>query len=222
MVDRVFIFCGCLFVLSGCMYNDEPIPEIVHTLTPEVIISPSVINKVSIPSGIEDGIPKDWLPPSHLENKKRWHGIVIHHSASSYGCAAHEHEYHRSIGWNGLGYHFVINNGIFKNGYGKADGLVEVGYRWRGQKTGSHCRPDSDRDNYWNKHTVGICLIGNFNKTRSTEQQWRSLVKLVRFLQRRYDIPASQIRGHRDIKPTDCPGRYFSFGEFRRRLGRYK
>lgn len=223
MFRKVFIafgFYSCVFALSGCIYDDEPMPEITYTAAPEIVLPP--VTSVEKPANIYENIPADWFPPTYLENKKRWHGIVIHHSAILYGCAAQEDKYHKSMGWDGLGYHFVINNGIFKNSYGRADGLVEVGYRWRRQETGAHCRPDGDHSNYWNKHTVGICLIGNFNKTRPTERQWHSLVKLVRFLQKRYDIPTSQIRGHRDIGPTDCPGKYFSFAELRRRLVQYQ
>ena len=155
-----------------------------------------------------------------LKNKSRWQGIVIHHSASSYGSAAHEDKSHKARGWGGLGYHFVINNGVYRNGYGKKNGLVEVGYRWRDQMKGSHCRVNGDRSNYWNKHTIGICLIGNFENTRPTQQQMRSLVSLVKFLQQRYNIPTSKIKGHKDIKPTDCPGKYFSFYELRNRLSK--
>jgi len=221
MFSKAFIFCTCLFVLSGCVYNDEPMPKIVHTPTARVVLPPVTRPPVHSMRAGED-VPTNWIPPSYLEDKQRWHGIIIHHSGVDYGCAKHEDKYHKSLGWNGLGYHFVINNGVYKNGYGKPDGLVEVGYRWRQQIKGSHCRPDNDRSNYWNKHTVGICLIGNFNKTRPTEPQWRSLIRLVRFLQKRYNIPTSQIKGHRDIKPTDCPGKYFSFAEFMRRLARMK
>ena len=203
-------------------YKPEPMPEITHAVTTPEISLPLVVKPSKTPAKVNENIPRGWLPPSRLENKKRWQGIIIHHSGTSYGSAKHEHEYHKSIGWDGLGYHFVINNGVFKNGYGKADGLVEVGYRWRGQQTGSHCRPENDYSNYWNKHTIGVCLIGNFNKTRQSERQWRSLVKLVRFLQKRYNIPASRIKCHRDIKPTDCPGKHFSLGELRWRLARYK
>lgn len=217
----LFVFSGCLFVLSGCIYNDEPMPKIAQVYPPESkIIKPSLPPKKS--TDVYGGIPAAWFPPSYLENKNRWQGIIIHHSGVSHGCAAHEDKHHKSIGWDGLGYHFVINNGVYKNGYGKPDGLVEVGYRWRQQKTGSHCRPRGDRSNYWNKHTIGICLIGDFEKTRPTERQWQSLVRLLHFLQRRYNIPTSQIKGHRDVKPTKCPGRYFSFGELRRRLARYE
>jgi len=212
MFFRVIII-SILFFTSGCLYSEESVPEIIYSPKEEIItqVSKPVITTFEIS-------PNEWVPPSQFENKKRWQGMVIHHSAFSYGCAAHEDKYHKSLGWNGLGYHFVINNGIFRRGYGRADGLVEVGYRWREQKTGSHCRPDDDYSNYWNKHTIGICLIGDFEKSRPTERQWRSLIKIVRFLQERYNISANQVKVHRDVKATKCPGRYFSVGEFRRRL----
>ena len=221
MLVRTLILLSCLFVLVGCASNYEPLPEIVDAMPSEVILPPAVKPTKTI-TAVARTVQRQWLPPSYLEDKTRWQGIVIHHSARPYGCAAHEHKYHQSIGWDGLGYQFVINNGIFRNGYGKPDGFVEVGYRWREQRTGSHCRANGDRGNYWNKHTVGICLIGNFNETQLTERQWNSLVKLVSFLQNRYNIPSDQIKGHRDIKPTDCPGSSFSFFELRRRLARYK
>jgi hypothetical protein len=176
MFTRDLIIWGCFFVLSGCVYDDEPMPEIVEDYTRSgKVIKPVIRRPTERRRDISENIPADWFPARHLEDKKRWHGIIIHHSGSYYGSAAHEHKYHKSIGWDGLGYYFVINNGIFKNGYGRADGLVEVGYRWRGQQTGSHCRPSNDYSNYWNKHTIGICLIGNFSETRPTERQWRSL-----------------------------------------------
>ena len=219
----LLLLLAFLSVLAGCIYNDEPMPQVVRDYTRSQVIRPPVVTppRAAAPKRITGGVPRDWIPPSRLENKKRWEGIVIHHSAAAYGCAAHEDKSHKSRGWDGLGYHFVINNGVFRNGCGRPDGFVEVSYRWRGQKTGSHCRVKGDWSNYWNEHTIGICLIGNFNKTRPTERQWRSLVRLVRFLQNRYNIPTSRIKGHRDIKPTDCPGKNFSFAEFRRRLAKH-
>jgi hypothetical protein len=213
MLSRILICSSFLLVLSGCMSNETPMPRIVYT-PPAPVVSHLPVKAQEIPMGIGKG----WFPPSHLEERGRWKGIVIHHSAFPYGCAAQVDKYHKSLGWKGLGYHFVINNGVFKNGYGKSDGLVEVGYRWGGQKRGSHCRPEDDHTNYWNEHTIGICLIGDFEKTRPTESQWYSLVRLIRFLRGRYKIPTSQIKEHRDIKPTKCPGRRFSMDELNRRL----
>ena len=65
-----------------------------------------------------------------------------------------------------------------------------------------------------------ICLIGDFEQTRPSERQWSSLVKLVKFLQARYRIPSSKIKGHSDIKATKCPGNYFPLSELRSRIAR--
>ena len=112
-----------------------------------------------------------------------------------------------------MGYHFVINNGN-----GKPDGMVEVGFRWPIQKTGAHCRVEGGADNHWNEHTIGIGLIGNFEKHPPTEAQYRSLAKLVHFLQQRYHFSTSKIHGHGDIEPTKCPGKHFSMTKLRRCL----
>jgi len=160
--------------------------------------------------------PAGWIPPMRLEAKRDWKGIIIHHSADEAGDAIDFDRVHKIRGWDGLGYHFVINNG--NSNHGRRDGAVEVGFRWRKQLQGAHCRVSPTDDNYWNEHTIGICLVGDFEKHRPTEAQWRSLGKLIRFLQQRYAIPTSGIIGHRDVKPTKCPGKYFSFSELRRRL----
>lgn len=215
MFIRFFVCICVLLVLSACVYNDAPMPVITDVLAPE-IYTPSPALKIPVTKAVS--FEAGWVPPRYLDQRGRWRGIIIHHSASSYGCAAHEDKTHKDNGWGGLGYHFVINNGVYRHGYGKADGFVEVGYRWRQQAAGSHCRPKDDKSNYWNERTIGICLIGNFEITRPTERQWRALVKLIRFLQNRYNIPTNEIKGHRDVKPTKCPGKNFSFDQLRRRL----
>jgi hypothetical protein len=221
MFRQAFILCACLFVLGGCIYNDEPTPEIVHDYTHSSrVIKPSIRNPSQNRTIIYGNVPDEWFPPAYLEARNRWQGIIIHHSAVSYGSADHEHKYHKLVGWDGLGYHFVINNGVLKNGFGRPDGLVEVGYRWRGQKDGAHCRTNGDKGNYWNKHTVGICLVGNFEQTYPTRRQRQSLIKLVRFLQQRYNVPTNQIRGHRDIEPTACPGKNFSMSRLKAAFSR--
>ena len=157
----------------------------------------------------------DWLPIKGQENKGRWEGIVIHHSGSYAGNAREFDRWHRQLDWDGLGYHFVVDNG-----HGGPDGRVEVGYRWRQQLTGAHCRESLGDDNYWNEHTIGICLVGNFEQHPPSTAQYGSLVELIQFLQARYGIATNKIIGHNDVKPTACPGRLFSWGELNRRLNR--
>lgn len=204
MFIKNLVFYSSLFALLGCIYNDEPMPRIVrnHTLdkaAPSAPPAPAVWNKAN------KSIDRDWLPPSHLE--KKWTAIVIHHSATKSGNTALFDKGHReNKHWEGIGYDFVIGNGI-----DSTDGLVEVTFRWKKQKIGAHC--GGTVDNWANKNAVGICLVGNFNKTAPTVRQIQSLVKLVRFLQNRYGIPKSRIYGHNTTpgaRATDCPGKSFS------------
>jgi hypothetical protein len=155
------------------------------------------------------GYPYGWVP-SHA-SERRWKGIVLHNSATSSGNMATIDSAHRANGWDGVGYDFVIGNGS-----GSGNGQIEPTFRWTGQKTGAHCKSNS---NWANEQTIGICLIGNFNNTKPTSAQMASLTKLVRFLSKRYGIPASKICGHKDVPghttATDCPGRYFPMSSFK-------
>lgn len=155
------------------------------------------------------GYPYGWVPSRVSE--RRWSGIVIHNSATASGNMATIDSAHKNNGWDGVGYDFVIGNGS-----GSGNGQIEPTFRWTGQKTGAHCKANG---NWANERTIGICLIGNFNNTRPTSAQIAALNKLVRFLSKRYGIPASKIYGHKDTPghttATDCPGRYFPMSSFK-------
>lgn len=141
--------------------------------------------------------------PERRRISPRWKYIVIHHSATARGGAKLFDKYHRQKnGWDELGYHFVIGNGT-----DTPDGAVEVGPRWRKQKHGAHCKTP---DNYFNEHGIGICLVGDFTKTRPTRAQIASLDRLVRFLSEQCRIAPGHIKTHRDITGnTQCPGNRF-------------
>ncbi len=200
MFSRVFIVYGCLFVLGGCIYDNEPMPKITYDYSLNSLVQPELLK----PIRTDEDIPRDWLPPSEVE--KGWTAVVIHHSATKYGSAATFDRWHKEGNlWEGVGYDFVIGNGT-----NSGDGEVEVTFRWRNQETGAHC--GRTPGNWANKDAVGICLVGNFNHTLPTERQMQSLVKLLRFLQSRYRIPKSHVYGHRTTpgaRATDCPGKRF-------------
>ncbi len=204
MSSRVSIILGLVLVLGGCGSNNAPMPQIVNGPTGEPESAPQEVTKPSR-KYVRSNVPKDWLPPSRIE--KKWTAIVIHHSATETGHAAIFDRMHREENhWDGVGYDFVIGNGT-----DSSDGQVEVTFRWRQQVPGAHC--GGTPGNWANIDAVGICLVGNFNRTVPTRQQMDSLVKLVRFLQRRYSIPESRIYGHKTTpgaRATDCPGRRFS------------
>ncbi|MGA2916475.1 MAG: peptidoglycan recognition family protein [Sedimentisphaerales bacterium] len=149
--------------------------------------------------------PYGWAPSGNLE--RDWKAIVIHHSATDTGNVASIDDYHRRInGWDGIGYDFLIGNGS-----GCGNGEVDATFRWTGQKTGAHCKTDAS--NWANENAIGICLVGNFDQSKPSSAQMASLMKLVRFLSERYNIPASRIYGHNTTPGhstnTSCPGRYF-------------
>jgi hypothetical protein len=157
--------------------------------------------------------PAGWIPPQALEKRGRWEGIIVHHAAVTKGNAAFIDRLHKDRGWEGLGYDFVIDSGN-----GGPDGLIEVGWRWKEQREGAHTRVTGDYTNYWNEHTIGICLIGNFEFQTPTDAQYRSLAKLVSWLQKRYNIPTSKVKRHSDVDATRCPGRNFSMATLKSML----
>ena len=180
---------------------------------------PDLTEQPSLPSGIANvplfpppggfdagGVPRDWMPLARANN---WKWIVIHHSATPTGGAAAFDKMHKAKGWDELGYHFVIGNGTDTR-----DGQVEVGSRWPRQKWGAHAKTP---DNQYNDFGIGICLVGNFDLTRPSDEQVKSLSKLVAFLMRTYRIPADRVVGHSDTgKATDCPGRMMNVAQVRR------
>ena len=150
-------------------------------------------------------IPKSIMSELNKFKLRPWKYVVIHHSASDSGNAASIGKYHRDEkGWvNGLGYHFLIGNGN-----GSRDGQIEVGNRWDAQIDGAHAGKDE-----YNKHGVGICLIGNFEEGYPTSSQISSLTYLINYLQERCNIPRNQVIMHRTFRKTACPGRHFPYNK---------
>jgi len=151
------------------------------------------------------GVPREWIPNAPA---RPWRYIVIHHSDTPTGSAAKFDAAHKAKGWDELGYHFVIGNGTETG-----DGQVEVGPRWPKQKWGAHAKTP---DNRYNDYGIGICLVGNFDDTRPTSAQMKSLAKLTAYLMKTYKISPNNVVGHGDTKPTDCPGRNMSVATVRR------
>jgi hypothetical protein len=145
-------------------------------------------------------------------DRNRWSGIVIHDSGEPAGDADSLNRRHVSLGYQGLGYHFLIGNG---NGLG--DGVVHVGFRWNQQLPGAHVvGPNGDQHN---QRSISICLIGNGSRRAFTDRQMAQLANLVQRLQQELMIPAKNVHLHRDVSSqTDSPGRYFPAARFLEQL----
>lgn len=101
--------------------------------------------------------------------------------------------------WKGIGYHFLIGNGT-----GMSDGKIEPTFRWKQQMQGAHAGNDE-----YNQYGIGICLVGNFQDHRPSTAQLASIKRLVGVLKKEYGLKSSQVVGHRDVKSTACPGKFF-------------
>ena len=143
-------------------------------------------------------------------SRTRWKHIILHHSATPGGNAASFDRYHRERRRmeNGLAYHFIVGNGT-----DSPDGRIEVGSRWTRQLNGGHVRSLALNDN-----SIGICLVGDFERTRPTEKQMAASLELVGYLQRTLLSGKPKVLVHRELKGehTLCPGRNFPTGRFRR------
>lgn len=143
-----------------------------------------------------------------------WKYIVIHHTATDVGKAFSIHRTHVDRGfWNGLGYHFLIDNGTL----GKGDGQIEAAPRWVKQQSGAHCNSGG-----MNEKGIGVALVGNFTVDSPTPSQIQSLTYLLKTLCQYYHIPPAHIIGHRDAPGanTECPGRNFPLASIRQNLVR--
>ncbi len=142
-----------------------------------------------------------------------WKAIVIHHSGTTEGSAATIDRVHERLNLGGLGYHFVIDNGR-----GGPDGEIEVGFRWKQQRAGAYSAgPSGD---WFNRHAIGICLIGDPQKEAPSEAQIRELVWLVRHLQVRLGVPTSRVlvQGGSGSASASGGGRFFPEAAFRQQL----
>jgi hypothetical protein len=147
--------------------------------------------------------------------RHRWQFIVVHNSGTRQGNARVFDYYHRHVRHmqNGLAYHFVIGNGT-----STGNGQIEVGDRWRRQINGGHVHSD-----YLNSISLGICLVGDFNRDQPTRAQLEACEELIRYLRQRCGGTgrgAIPVKPHREMNPprwpTDCPGDDFPYSWFRR------
>lgn len=155
---------------------------------------------------------KEWgSMPAHPENMDKnsggWKRITVHHSADRDpppldGTVAASAAAVRSIQkahvegkdthYGDIGYHFVIDP------YGKVFQGRELKYQ------GAHASGDNNVQN------IGVCLIGNFDNERPTEAALAALRKMLDELRSDYKIARSSVYTHKDLKSTDCPGRYLA------------
>jgi len=124
--------------------------------------------------------------------------LIVHCSDSTWGTASEIEKWHKEFGFDTIGYHYVITNGLLRSSekYQKDfDGSIQRG---RGDAIqGAHVYGH-------NQDTLGICLIG---KTSFTQKQlFHTLPKLLSQLMDKYNLMTRDIFGHYELDDDKtCP-----------------
>lgn len=128
-----------------------------------------------------------------IKNMRKINEIIVHCTATPEGKdfkAADIDKWHKQKGWDGIGYHHVVD----------LDGTVEPGRPE--SKVGAHCYGH-------NQNSIGVVYIGGVASDGKTPkdtrmpQQKAALVKLLTELKHKY--PGATIHGHRDFAAKACP-----------------
>jgi N-acetylmuramoyl-L-alanine amidase len=223
---------GAAKVVERCLTNMAGPKTVIHEVGPlETVWRISRMYDVSVESiykanGLRQGdslrigqkltIPnaKQLRHVISLYPNPQWKYIIVHHTATDIGKALQVDRAHHDRGfWNGIGYHFIIDNGTL----GKGDGQIEVSPRWIKQQVGAHCKAGGMNDK-----GIGVALVGNFNEDQPTPNQIQSLTYLIKTLSQYYNIGLNNVIGHRDVEgaSTDCPGKRFPWPNVRQCLSR--
>ncbi len=146
-----------------------------------------------------------------MEKLKGVKFLIIHHTQRPNDTIDSLRDYHtKKRHFEDIGYHYVIGNSI-----NTKDGKI---YKTRLEKyKGAHAVQV-------NKNSLGIALIGNFDKAFPTEKQFNSLLKLLKELIKKYKIPTKKFIGHNKIKDVakTCPGKNFDMTKLRKILASSK
>ena len=123
--------------------------------------------------------------------------IIVHCSASSFGDSSVIDGWHKERGWDGIGYHYVILNGMRSKGAysGEDDGLIENGRNI--EKKGAHVKGH-------NTGSIGICIIGD--RLFTDKQLLRGLPRLLGELMATHKLELDNIFGHYEFTDAKtCP-----------------
>jgi len=129
--------------------------------------------------------------------------IYIHTSDSSFGSVEEIRRWHvKDRGFDDIGYHIVITNGVLHSGAKydiKMDGVSGMGRPF--EVEGAHVLGD-------NETSIGVCVVGEeWDKWSSL--QLTELIDVCKKLMKKYGIRAENVLGHFETRgvPTEktCP-----------------
>jgi N-acetyl-anhydromuramyl-L-alanine amidase AmpD len=151
-------------------------------------------------------------PPLNFRSRliplKKVNMIILHHMEHKTADIQAVHNHHRSrtyktssgktADWSGIGYNYFIT----------FDGTI---YEARGLNVGAHTL------NY-NNRSIGIGFQGDFQQQQMPDAQLKAGATLCHKLLRDHTLSEKDLKLHKDLSTTACPGKTFRFTELKELL----
>jgi hypothetical protein len=143
--------------------------------------------------------------------KRQWSAVIIHHTAGSQQQTLDSvRSDQKRRGYADIAYHYCIVVDANGRGHLKAGRSTEL--------DGCH------GNNHYNKHALGFCVFGNYDKYPPSEELYQSILQALRHVLDLHGISVYKVIGHKEIKalrPTEkttataCPGKDFPLDRLR-------
>lgn len=193
MIKMFFIFVLCANLPVFAQSGQADVKAAKHVLRVQSRVSWSAANAVGAYS------------PHEIQF------ISVHHTATASGPVSATpkrlrgiQKYHQQKKWPDIAYHFLIDQS------GEVWALRPIGFRG---DTATSYNPTG--------HFLPV-LEGNFEETEPTNEQMSALILLLAWATQEFNIAPAEIKGHKDLAATLCPGsRLYSHiesGELARRV----
>lgn len=135
--------------------------------------------------------------------------IILHHSFTKDGEEVNYNaikRYHKEdLGWRDIGYHVIIED---------QRGMVNALFGRMLNESGAHTKQRG-----MNYRSIGICMIGNFDKAAPRVEIWDLALRICRSFMEMYEITEERVQGHREYASyKSCPGNLFDLDRFRGQL----
>ncbi|MDH3742966.1 MAG: peptidoglycan recognition protein family protein [Hyphomicrobiales bacterium] len=200
-----------MVVVAGPLWADRADPAPKPRAKPQ--ISEPSQSQPSAPqsTGLDAAViaRKDWQakPPLFAMKAHKPVAILVHHTASPANATRDIYYKMRSLQT------FSQKSAQLGNGR-KRDAWADVPYHYYVSSDG-HIAQGRDvnfsgdtNTNYDPAGHIQVVLEGNFEKTRPYVEQIEALESLLVSLARKWQVPASEIRVHKEVASTLCPGKY--------------
>lgn len=163
----------------------------------------------------EDRSVRDWDGLRNYHKSYRHNGEII--TKEQYETLKkNRYAYGLERPWKDIGYHVGIE---------QVNGQYEIQKGRPIRSRGAHTLGQDARGKSFNRHYIGVCVVGNFDNEPPSESCLFLLRSVCRDLQSMFGISTEHIVGHRETfairgLPTEksCPGHRFDMAQFREGL----